>query len=213
MMVCDRGQRRQPGPAPPAEARDLSRGRHDRRTAYPPAPIGPGRGGPAPGPARHGGRRRRPQRRGLARPPAGQAVASKAKTAQAPTEKYHAAFVCFAPVESPQIAIAIVVENGEDGDWRPIAPSHAARALPQGPCDAPPQPDPRPDPAGGCSSRSRPSASRSSARPRPRRAEQPDLPWRQGFWVQMAGRPDPGRGPGLPGPVAKELTAYIVAIA
>jgi penicillin-binding protein 2 len=46
---------------------------------------------------------------------AGLSVAGKTGTAQNPHGEDHAAFVCFAPVESPQIAIAIVVENGGEG--------------------------------------------------------------------------------------------------
>jgi penicillin-binding protein 2 len=46
---------------------------------------------------------------------AGLSVAGKTGTAQNPHGEDHAAFVCFAPVESPQIAIAVVVENGGDG--------------------------------------------------------------------------------------------------
>jgi penicillin-binding protein 2 len=46
---------------------------------------------------------------------AGLSVAGKTGTAQNPHGEDHAAFVCFAPVESPQIAIAIIVENGGEG--------------------------------------------------------------------------------------------------
>jgi penicillin-binding protein 2 len=46
---------------------------------------------------------------------AGLSVAGKTGTAQNPHGEDHAAFVCFAPVESPQIAIAVVVENGGEG--------------------------------------------------------------------------------------------------
>jgi penicillin-binding protein 2 len=46
---------------------------------------------------------------------AGVSVAGKTGTAQNPHGEDHAAFVCFAPVESPEIAIAIVVENGGEG--------------------------------------------------------------------------------------------------
>jgi len=46
---------------------------------------------------------------------AGLSVAGKTGTAQNPHGEDHAAFVCFAPVESPQIVIAIVVENGGEG--------------------------------------------------------------------------------------------------
>jgi penicillin-binding protein 2 len=42
-------------------------------------------------------------------------IAGKTGTAQNPHGPDHAAFVCFAPLESPQIAIAIVVENGGEG--------------------------------------------------------------------------------------------------
>jgi penicillin-binding protein 2 len=42
-------------------------------------------------------------------------VAGKTGTAQNPHGEDHAAFVCFAPVENPQIAIAVLVENGGEG--------------------------------------------------------------------------------------------------
>jgi penicillin-binding protein 2 len=42
-------------------------------------------------------------------------VAGKTGTAQNPHGEDHAVFVCFAPVESPQVAIAIIVENGGEG--------------------------------------------------------------------------------------------------
>ena len=45
----------------------------------------------------------------------GLSVAGKTGTAQNPHGEDHAVFVCFAPVESPQIAIAIIVENGGEG--------------------------------------------------------------------------------------------------
>ena len=46
---------------------------------------------------------------------AGVSVAGKTGTAQNPHGEDHAAFVCFAPVENPQIAIAMIVENGGEG--------------------------------------------------------------------------------------------------
>lgn len=46
---------------------------------------------------------------------AGLSVAGKTGTAQNPHGEDHAVFVCFAPVESPQVAIAIIVENGGEG--------------------------------------------------------------------------------------------------
>ncbi len=46
---------------------------------------------------------------------AGVSVAGKTGTAQNPHGEDHAAFVCFAPVENPQIAIAVLVENGGEG--------------------------------------------------------------------------------------------------
>ena len=45
----------------------------------------------------------------------GLSVAGKTGTAQNPHGEDHAVFVCFAPVESPQVAIAIIVENGGEG--------------------------------------------------------------------------------------------------
>jgi penicillin-binding protein 2 len=45
----------------------------------------------------------------------GVSVAGKTGTAQNPHGEDHAAFVCFAPVENPQIAIAVIVENGGEG--------------------------------------------------------------------------------------------------
>jgi penicillin-binding protein 2 len=46
---------------------------------------------------------------------AGVSVAGKTGTAQNPHGEDHAAFICFAPVENPQIAIAVMVENGGTG--------------------------------------------------------------------------------------------------
>jgi penicillin-binding protein 2 len=46
---------------------------------------------------------------------AGLSVAGKTGTAQNPHGEDHAVFVCFAPVEAPQVAIAIIVENGGEG--------------------------------------------------------------------------------------------------
>ena len=46
---------------------------------------------------------------------AGVSVAGKTGTAQNPHGEDHATFICFAPVENPQIAIAVVVENGGEG--------------------------------------------------------------------------------------------------
>jgi penicillin-binding protein 2 len=50
-------------------------------------------------------------------------VAGKTGTAQNPHGKDHALFVCFAPMESPTIAMAIVAENsGHGSDWAaPVA--------------------------------------------------------------------------------------------
>lgn len=45
----------------------------------------------------------------------GIAVAGKTGTAQAPPHAAHGWFICFAPVENPQIAIACVVEHGKHG--------------------------------------------------------------------------------------------------
>lgn len=45
----------------------------------------------------------------------GLSVAGKTGTAQNPHGEDHAAFVCFAPVESPRVAIAVIVENGGEG--------------------------------------------------------------------------------------------------
>ena len=45
----------------------------------------------------------------------GVAVAGKTGTAQNPHGKDHALFVCYAPVEHPTIAMAIVVENSGHG--------------------------------------------------------------------------------------------------
>jgi penicillin-binding protein 2 len=42
-------------------------------------------------------------------------VAGKTGTAQNPHGKDHALFICFAPVESPRIAMAILVENAGHG--------------------------------------------------------------------------------------------------
>ena len=66
---------------------------------------------------------------GRARLP-GIAVAGKTGTAQNPHGQDHALFVCFAPVEAPRIAIAIVAENSGHGGSiaAPIA-AHAMRVL------------------------------------------------------------------------------------
>jgi penicillin-binding protein 2 len=45
----------------------------------------------------------------------GLSVAGKTGTAQNSQGEDHAVFVCFAPVESPQVAIAILVEHGGEG--------------------------------------------------------------------------------------------------
>jgi penicillin-binding protein 2 len=45
----------------------------------------------------------------------GLSVAGKTGTAQNPHGEDHAVFVCFAPVESPRVAIAVIVENGGEG--------------------------------------------------------------------------------------------------
>jgi penicillin-binding protein 2 len=42
-------------------------------------------------------------------------VAGKTGTAQNPHGKDHALFICFAPVESPRIAVAVMVENAGHG--------------------------------------------------------------------------------------------------
>jgi penicillin-binding protein 2 len=42
-------------------------------------------------------------------------VAGKTGTAQNPHGKDHALFICFAPVESPRIAVAVLVENAGHG--------------------------------------------------------------------------------------------------
>ena len=46
---------------------------------------------------------------------AGVTVAGKTGTAEVPGRRAHGWFICFAPVEDPQIAIACVVEGGEHG--------------------------------------------------------------------------------------------------
>jgi penicillin-binding protein 2 len=53
----------------------------------------------------------------------GMNVAGKTGTAQNPHGKDHALFVCFAPLESPTIALAVVAENtGHGSDWAaPVA--------------------------------------------------------------------------------------------
>jgi penicillin-binding protein 2 len=49
-------------------------------------------------------------------------VAGKTGTAQVSTGSSNGVFVAFAPVEDPQIAIAIVIEHGAHGNWAaPIA--------------------------------------------------------------------------------------------
>jgi penicillin-binding protein 2 len=45
----------------------------------------------------------------------GVSVAGKTGTAQNPHGEDHAVFICFAPVENPQIAISVIVENGGEG--------------------------------------------------------------------------------------------------
>jgi len=42
-------------------------------------------------------------------------VAGKTGTAQNPHGKDHALFICFAPVEAPRIAVAVLVENAGHG--------------------------------------------------------------------------------------------------
>lgn len=42
----------------------------------------------------------------------GLTVAGKTGTAQAPNDQTHAWFICFAPAEAPQIAVAVIVEGG-----------------------------------------------------------------------------------------------------
>jgi penicillin-binding protein 2 len=51
---------------------------------------------------------------GAARVP-GVRVAGKTGTAQNPHGQDHALFVCYAPVDSPRLAVAIVVENAGHG--------------------------------------------------------------------------------------------------
>ena len=51
---------------------------------------------------------------GAARVP-GVRVAGKTGTAQNPHGQDHALFVCYAPVDSPRVAVAIVVENAGHG--------------------------------------------------------------------------------------------------
>lgn len=58
---------------------------------------------------------------------AGLSVAGKTGTSQNPHGEDHAAFVCFAPVESPRVAIAIIVENGGEGGL--VAAPMARRML------------------------------------------------------------------------------------
>lgn len=53
----------------------------------------------------------------------GLTIAGKTGTAQNPHGKNHSVFMCFAPVDTPKIAIAILVENAGQGAWfaAPIA--------------------------------------------------------------------------------------------
>ncbi|MGH2409220.1 MAG: penicillin-binding transpeptidase domain-containing protein, partial [Chloroflexota bacterium] len=44
-------------------------------------------------------------------------VAGKTGTAQTPQANPHAWFAAFAPVQSPRIAVAVVVENGGEGSY------------------------------------------------------------------------------------------------
>jgi len=70
---------------------------------------------------------------GAARVP-GVRVGGKTGTAQNPSGVDHALFICYAPIENPQIAIAVVVENGGHGGSTaaPIAQKGlAARLAPQ----------------------------------------------------------------------------------
>lgn len=50
-------------------------------------------------------------------------IAGKTGTAQNPHGKNHSVFMCFAPVDTPKIAIALIVENAGQGAWfaAPIA--------------------------------------------------------------------------------------------
>jgi penicillin-binding protein 2 len=54
-------------------------------------------------------------------------VAGKTGTAQNPHGKDHALFVCYAPVERPTIALAVVVENSGHGGS--VAAPRAGKAL------------------------------------------------------------------------------------
>jgi len=70
---------------------------------------------------------------GAARVP-GVRVGGKTGTAQNPAGDDHALFICYAPVEKPTIAIAVVVENGGHGGSTaaPIAQKGlAARLAPE----------------------------------------------------------------------------------
>jgi len=60
----------------------------------------------------------------------GISVAGKTGTAQNPHGKDHALFVCYAPVEHPTIAMAIVVENsGHGGSIAAPVAGHVLRRL------------------------------------------------------------------------------------
>ncbi|MEO6463017.1 MAG: penicillin-binding protein 2 [Candidatus Eisenbacteria bacterium] len=72
---------------------------------------------------------------GAARLP-GIRVGGKTGTGQNPHGDDHAVFICFAPVEDPQIAIAVLVENGGHGGSTAAPIAHAglvARLLPAAP--------------------------------------------------------------------------------
>jgi membrane peptidoglycan carboxypeptidase len=42
-------------------------------------------------------------------------VAGKTGTAEAPPDQLHSWFIAFAPADDPQIAVAVIVENGQEG--------------------------------------------------------------------------------------------------
>ena len=72
---------------------------------------------------------------GAARLP-GIRVGGKTGTGQNPHGDDHAVFICFAPVDDPQIAIAVLVENGGHGGSTAAPIAHAglvARLLPAAP--------------------------------------------------------------------------------
>ena len=63
-------------------------------------------------------------------------IGGKTGTGQNPHGDDHAVFICFAPVDDPQIAIAVLVENGGHGGSTAAPIAHAglvARLLPAAP--------------------------------------------------------------------------------